>query len=68
MYTQLYNPKTIEKKYSKISITTKQRKVANDWIKKLKNKELEKEKKNYFVFRDVILRDLLGYPEKKNSI
>lgn len=65
MYAQLYNPKTIEKKYSKISITTKQRKVANEWIKKLKNKELEKEKKNYFVFRDVVLRDLLGYPEKK---
>jgi len=65
LYAQLYNPKTIEKKYSKISITTKQRKVANEWIKKLKNKELEKEKKNYFVFRDVVLRDLLGYPEEK---
>ena len=65
MYAQLYNPKTIEKKYSKISITTKQRKAANEWIKKLKNKELEKEVKNYFKFRDIILRDLLGYPEKK---
>jgi len=65
MYAQLYNPKTIEKKYSGISITTQQRKAANEWLKKLKNKELEKEVKNYFVFRDVILRDLLGYPENK---
>jgi len=65
MYAQLYNPKTIEKKYSKITITNNQRKVANEWIKKLKNKELEKERKNYFVFRDVVLRDLLGYPEEK---
>lgn len=65
MYAQLYNPKTIEKKYSTINITDNQRKAANEWIKKLKNKELEKEKKNYFVFRDVVLRDLLGYPEEK---
>ena len=65
MYAQLYNPKTIEKKYSTINITDNQKKAAKEWIKKLKNKELEKEKKNYFVFRDVVLRDLLGYPEEK---
>jgi len=65
LYAPLYNPKTIEKKYSKITITNNQRKSANEWIKKLKNNELEKEKKNYFVFRDVVLRDLLGYPEEK---
>ena len=46
MYAQLYNPKTIEKKYSVISITEQQRKAANEWIKKLKNEELEKEVKN----------------------
>jgi len=65
LYAQLYNPKTIEKKYSKINITDSQRKAANEWVKKLKNKELEDEVKNYFKFRDTILRDLLGYPEEK---
>lgn len=65
MYAPLYNPKTIIKKCLKVSITNKQKKIANEWIKKLKNNELKKEKENYFVFRDHILRDLLGYPEKK---
>jgi hypothetical protein len=65
MNSNLYREKTIKEKYSKIKITEFQKKIAKEWIKKLKNKELERERENYFVFRDDILRDLLGYPEKK---
>jgi hypothetical protein len=65
MKTDLYNSKTIKKKYEGIKLTKTQKQIAKEWIQKLKSKELEKEKENYFTFRDYILRDLLGYPEKK---
>jgi len=61
-FATLYDQKIIEKEFAKIEITTKQRKLANEWVKKIKNKELEKETENYIVFRDTILIGLLGYP------
>ena len=61
-FAPIYNQKVIEKQFATIEITTKQRKLANEWVKKIKNKELEKEVKNYIVFRDTILIELLGYP------
>jgi len=64
MFDPLYNEKTVKKKFSDVVITKKQRKVAKEWLSKLKNNELEKEKANYFIFRDMILRDLLNYPEE----
>lgn len=51
-------------KFSNIKITYKQRNAQADWIKKLENKELEAEVKNYRNFEDIILRDLLNFPEK----
>jgi hypothetical protein len=58
----LYNESVIKKKFSDIEVTTKQRKLANVWIDKIKNKELEKEVENYDIFKQIILIDLLGYP------
>ncbi len=63
--SSLYNLKTIQKKFENITISNKQRDAANKWLKMLKEGKLEKEKENYFTFRDIILRDLLGYPENK---
>jgi hypothetical protein len=65
-FAPLYDQKVIQKEFGKIEITTLQRKRANEWIKKIKNKELEKEVENYQDFRDTILIELLGYP--KNEI
>jgi len=58
----LYNESVIKKELSGIEITTKQRKLANAWMDKIKNKELEKEVENYDVFKEIILIGLLGYP------
>ena len=59
----LYDKKIIEKEFSNIEITEKQKKGAEEWIKKIKNGELEMERENYFEFRDTILVDLLEYPK-----
>jgi len=60
----IYTQKKIKQEFADIQITDKQRKVANKWLRKLKNKELEKEKENYDIFEELILKELLGYPEK----
>ncbi len=54
-FAPLYNESVIKKKFSDIEVTTKQRKLANAWIDKIKNKELEKEVENYDVIRETIL-------------
>lgn len=64
-FAPLYNKTVIKKKFSDIEITTKQRKIANNWIDKIKNKELEKEVENYDVFKETILIELLGYPREE---
>jgi len=60
----LFNPKTIKKLCSSITITSDQRKAANEWLGLLESDQLEKEKRNYFKFALIILKDLLGYPVK----
>ena len=60
----LFNPKTIKKLCSGITITSAQRKAANEWLGLLESGQLEKEKQNYFKFALIILKDLLGYPVK----
>jgi len=65
LYAPLYNPKTIEKKCKDVPITEKQRKAANEWLNLLKKDQLKKEVANYPNFMHIILRDLLGYPEKE---
>ena len=61
----LFDQKTIDTKFSKIAFSQEQRKIAHGWIEKLNGGGLEKEQENYFTFRDDILRDLLGYPERR---
>ena len=63
MFKPLYDQKTIKEKFSNIKITERQKKIAFKWLGKIKKKELEKEVENYFIFRDIILKELLGYPE-----
>jgi hypothetical protein len=50
--------------FSGITITETQRKAREKWLDLLENDKLEKEKENYPVFMNTILRDLLGYPEE----
>jgi len=64
-FAPLYDQKVIEKEFAKMEITTKQRKLANEWVKKIKNKELEKEVENYDTFRETILIELLEYPKEE---
>lgn len=63
-FAPLYNEEVIKKKFSNIELNTKQKVIADEWISKIKNKELEKEVENYDVFKETILVDLLGYPRE----
>ena len=60
----LFTEEYIFEKFSKIKITGKQRTAQKEWLRKLENKELEKEVENYRNFEDIILRDLLNFPEE----
>lgn len=40
-FAPLYDQKVIQKQFVKIEITTKQRKLTNEWIKKIKNLEMK---------------------------
>jgi hypothetical protein len=49
-------------KYSdKLVINQPDMNPVNDWINRLSNNTLEKEKQNYINFKDIILGRLLGY-------
>ncbi len=63
-FNSMYSPKEIILKYSKITISKIQRDASKKWLSLLKANMLEKEKENYPIFMNTILRDLLGYPEK----
>ena len=56
--------KTCKKLFANIEITDKQREAQAKWLKLLKDGELEAETKNYPRFQNIVLRDLLGFPEE----
>ena len=60
----IISPNTCSKLFSKIVITDTQRKAQEKWLNLLETGKLEKEKENYPVFMNTILRDLLGFPEE----
>ena len=60
----LYNSKTLANRFSNIPISEKQKKAQKQWLELLENKKLEKEVENYRNFEDIILRDLLNFPEE----
>ncbi len=64
-FENLYSPKEIVTRYSQITISNKQRKAAKEWLQLLHDNKLEKETENYRNFADLILRDLLNYPEEE---
>lgn len=68
MVSELFNQKTIDKRCSNITVSAKQKKAANEWLKLLESDSLKDEKKNYFRFADIILKDLLGYDTNKNLV
>lgn len=61
-FAPLYNETVIKKNFSDIGFTTLQRKLADKWVDKIKNKELKKEVENYDLFKEIILIGILGYP------
>ena len=60
----LYNSKTLTEKFSNLLITEKQKVAQKRWLELLESNKLEKELENYRYFEDVILRDLLNFPEE----
>lgn len=64
-FAPLYNENTVKKEFKNIEPTRRQKAIVFEWIQKLKNNELEKEKQNYDIFRDKILVELLGYPREE---
>jgi len=68
MATELFNKKTIERLCSNISILPKQKKASKEWLDLLESEELNDEKKNYFKFAEIILKELLGYDIKKDLV
>ena len=66
MNYDLFNEKTIKRLCSNVKITPQQKKTAQEWLKLLESKVLEKERKNYFKFAGYVLEDLLGYSLRKD--
>jgi hypothetical protein len=60
----LYTNDYLTEKFFDIEITDEQRKAQKLWLTLLENKELEAETENYRNFEDIILRDLLNFPEE----
>ena len=58
---QLFGQKSIEKFCYDVTITTKQKKAAKQWLELLKENKLQDEKKNYLKFSKIILEEILGY-------
>lgn len=60
---QLFSLKTLEKEIERndITLTKTQIKSTQIWIEHLNNKKLSKEKSNYLIFVEYILKDILGY-------
>ncbi len=65
MDNELFNDKTIKKLCSAVKVNQKQKKNADEWIRLLESESLIKERENYFNFAEYILKDILGYPIKK---
>ncbi len=64
MFELLFNPKTIEEEIQKITISQEQKTRANEWLKLINDRTLEKEETNYKRFENILLRDILNCPEK----
>lgn len=62
----LFNQKTIDRLCSQTTITDEQHQATAKWIALLKTGALDKEKKNYFKFALIVLRDILGYDVEKD--
>ena len=60
----IISPKTCQELFKGIEITDTQRNAQEEWFIQLGDGKLGKETENYRWFEDVILRDLLGFPEK----
>ena len=65
MFEPLFNPKTIEEEIQKLTISPKQKTRANEWLKLINDGTLEKEETNYKRFENILLRDVLNFPEKE---
>lgn len=61
----LFNEKTIQRLCSDVTVTSKQRNSAKDWLEMLKSGSLTEEKSNYFKFAIYVLQDILGYSVKE---
>ena len=60
----IISPKTCQELFKGIEITDTQRKARDTWLEKIENKELAAETTNYRKLEDIILRDLLDFPEE----
>ena len=60
----IISPKTCQELFKGIEITDTQRKAQEEWFTQLGGGKLESETENYRWFEDVILRDLLEFPEE----
>lgn len=60
-YQKLFDEEELIKKSKTIEISQSQKETTLKWIEKIKNNELVKEKENYGIFQDYILKDILGY-------
>ena len=57
----LFNHKTIERLCSYVKITDEESRAMSKWLALLKTDALGAEKKNYFRFAIIVLKDVLGY-------
>ncbi|MBU0907508.1 MAG: N-6 DNA methylase, partial [Nanoarchaeota archaeon] len=67
MENTLFNETTIKRLVEGIKLTAKQKKASQEWLNLMEKGELMKEKRRYFDFKDIILRDILGYEKLEHE-
>jgi len=65
MPADLFNGRTVERLCRKVKVSNKQKNAAKLWLMNLEAGKLIAERRNYLRFADVVLRDILGYPERE---
>ena len=65
MPADLFNVRTVERLSRKVEVSNKQKNAAKLWLMNLDAGKLTAERHNYIKFANVVLRDILGYPERE---
>ncbi len=64
-HKRIFDSEALSEAIKDVEIDDEQRRIASEWVKKIKGGKLESETENYAIFQEDILVGLLGYNRKK---